>query len=183
MEMIKKIIILLYTVSVAATALCALIFRSHINIILDSLAPAAVILFCVIMGLLIKSDIICFRGGRFRYTKSEVGFKYSKNKYGEGEFTKTVLRNAPDIRVQNVFGYSYIIAGAIPIPAVFFFPITVKWGSIGLILIPLLIGTAMAFVLDMKETKAAIEEQRAKEDQWRKELEEQKRREEMGKWK
>lgn len=181
--MMKKIIVIIYTVSVAVTALCALVFRPHINIILDSLAPVAVTLFCVIMGLLIKSDIICFRGGRFRYTKSSVGFKYSKNKYGEGEFTKTVFRNAPDRRVQNVFGYAYIITGALPVPAVFFFPMTVKWGSIGLVLIPLIIGTTMAFVSDMKETKAALEEQMAKEDQWRKELEEQKRREEMGKWK
>ena len=181
--MIKKIIILIYTISVAATALCALIFRSHINITPDSIAPVAVTLFCVIMGLLIKSDILCFRGGRFRYTKSEVGFKYSKNKYGEGEFTKTVFRNAPDRRVQSVFGCAYIITGALPIPAVFFFSMTVKWGSIGLILIPLIIGTTLAFVSDMKETKAALEEQMAKEDQWRKELEEQKRREEMGKWK
>ena len=82
-----------------------------------------------------------------------------------------------------MFGYAYIITGAIPIPAILFFKMTVKWGSIGLILIPLIIGTTLAFVSDMKETKAALEEQMAKEDQWRKELEEQKRREEMGKWK
>ena len=179
----KKLTLIIYTAVIAATGISALVFKDHLNIIIDSLIPLGVTVAQICIGLLIKNDIIYFRGTDLYRVKSN-DFKYSKNDRGEGEFKMVNShRRGPGKKAQTILGHAFILAGALSIPIIFFFPITVKWYSIGLVLVPVIFGSAAAIPADLKETRAAIEEQRAKEDQWKRELEEQKKREEMGRWK
>ncbi len=179
----KKLTLIIYTAVIAATGLSALIFKEYLNIVIDSLIPLGVTVAQICIGLLIKNNIIYLRGGDLYRVKSS-DFKYSKNDRGEGEFNVVNShRRGPGKKAQTILGYAFILAGALSIPIIFFFPITVKWYSLGLILVPMILGSVAAIPADLKETKAAIEEQRALEEQWQKELEEQKKREEMGKWK
>ncbi len=179
----KKISFIIYASVIAATGLSALVFKEYLNIIIDSLIPLGVTVAQICIGLLIKNNIVYLHGGDL-YRVRNGDLKYSKNDRGEGEFNVVnSYRRGPGKKAQTILGYAFILAGALSIPIIFFFPITVKWGSIGLILVPMILGSVAAIPADIKETKAAIEEQRALEEQWKKELEEQKRREEMGRWK
>ena len=180
----KKLIFIIYTAVIVATGLCTLIFKEHLNIVIESLIPLGVTVYNIVFGLLMKNGAVYLSGGRFRSALNS-DFKYSKNSRGEGEFEVVDYhRRGAGKKARDVLGYVLILSGELSIPFIFFFSRTAKWGSsIFLILIPLMIGSVAAIIADVNETKAILEEQRAQEKQWEKELEEQKKREELGRWK
>ena len=180
----KKLTLIIYTAVIVATGLCALIFKEHLNIVIESLIPLGVTVYNIVFGSLMKNGVVYLSGGRFRSALNS-DFKYSKNSRGEGEFEVVDYhRRGAGKKAKDLLGYILVFAGVLSIPFIFFFPITVKWGSsICLVLFPLMIGSVVAIIADVYEKKALLEEQRAQEKQWKKELEEQKKKEELGRWK
>ena len=80
-------------------------------------------------------------------------------------------------------GYAYLLCGALAIPFIFFFKIGAKWASIGLLLFSAFLGSAIAIVFHFIETRAEMKAMNEIYKQQQRELEEQKEREELGKWK
>ena len=80
-------------------------------------------------------------------------------------------------------GYTFLLCGAIAIPFIFFFPITAKWASLALFMIPTAIGSAIAIFLNFKELHDDMKMMDKEYEKQKKELEEQKKREELGRWK
>lgn len=179
----KKIIIIIYAVVAVATGLCALVLKDYLNITVFSLFPVGVMLVHIILGLLAKNNVIHFRRGRF-YVFSVDDFKYSKNSHGKGEFQSVESnRRDTDKKTQNIIGYGFIIVGALALPFIFFFPIEAKCGCIGLLLIPVIVGRVVDVYATAMKKKADIAMAKARSEQHQRELEEQKKREEMGYWK
>jgi uncharacterized membrane protein (DUF106 family) len=77
-----------------------------------------------------------------------------------------------------------IIGAALNIPFVVFFPFGVKIGSgIMVLILSCIVSIIISGPQDRKEAQKAIEEEKARQAEWKKELEEQKKREELGRWK
>ena len=188
----KKIIFIIYTAVIVATGLCALVFNEKLNIVIDSLVPTGVFLFCFCIGCMLLSGHAYFWGGRIRTTTYRyrfVGgdFKYSKDKHRKGSFDPVNADSESKARrsIHNVIlGYLFIIFAAVTIPLIFFFTLYVKWWvSLAIFFVSFLSSTAVNAVVDILGWKRGRNAEHAKESAWQKELEEQKRREEMGKWK
>ena len=179
----KKITFIIYASVIAITAICAMIFKERLNIVIDSLIPVGAIIVQFICGLLIKSDIYYFHGGRL-YRVNNTDFKYRKNERGEGQFVEsTPVRHAPSKKTQNVMGYSLMLCAVFYIPFIFFFPIIAKWSSPAIFFVSSILGALLNIPRNIKEFKAELEDERIRSEARRRELEEQKKREELGKWK
>lgn len=181
----KKIIFIIYASVIAVTVLCALALPQYVDLGMMYL-PAAVAAFLIVIGLLIKNGVIYFSGGRpriFRILQSG-DFKFTKNEKGEGVFTE-VYSFDPELKAitAEILGYSFIICAALAVPCAFFLPAAVKWYSIGLILVAYIVGCAIAVPIEIRRYRSAVDAEKARREQWQRELEEQKKREEMGKWK
>ena len=179
----KKIIFIIYAAVIAVTAICAMMFKEYRNIVIDSLIPTGAIIVQFIFGLLIKCDIYYYRGGRLHRMK-DTDFKYRKNERGEGEFVESApYRPAPSEKTRDIMGYSFMLCAVFYIPFIFFFPIGAKWCSPAIFLVSVIVGGLLNIPHEIKEFKAEREAERIRSAALRRELEEQKRREEMGQWK
>ena len=179
----KKIIFIVYTAVFAATGLCALAFREQVHIVIDSLIPVGVLLVHIILGMLLVKEIAYFYGGKIRML-SDVDFKYKKDPSGEGNLEiVNSYRKARGKKERLAVGYAYLLCGALAIPFIFFFKIGAKWASIGLLLFSAFLGSAIAIVFHFIETRAEMKAMNEVYKQQQKELEDQKKREELGKWK
>ena len=181
----KKIIFIIYASVIAVTGICAWALPQFVNADL-CLLPLAVALFLLVIGIALKNGSFYFSGGRihaFRIFRSG-DFKYSKDKNGKGTFVEVDDPMCDHrIRGYTILGYAFIVCGAACIPCAFFLPMNLKWYSIGLIILSYLIGSAVCLYYEVKLRNAFVKAERAKNNQWQKELDEQKKREEMGKWK
>ena len=179
----KKITFITYLSVIAITAICAMIFKERLNIVIDSLIPVGVMIIQFIGGLLIKCDIYYSHGGKVRLL-GNIDFKYQKDERGDGKLEVVdSYRGAVSSRDRLAVGYSFIFGGALSIPFIFFFSVGAKWASTGLLVISSIIGGAAAIFLNFKAMHDDMKKISDKYEKQKKELEEQKKREELGKWK
>ena len=179
----KKITFLIYTFVIATTGICALIFKERLNIVIDSLIPVGVMIIQFICGLLIKCDIYYSHGGRL-FRLDDTDFKYRKNERGEGKFVESApARPAPSKKTKDIMGYSLMLCAVFYIPFIFFFPIIAKWSSPAIFFVSSILGALLNIPHVIKKFKAELEDERIRSEARRRELEEQKKREELGKWK
>ena len=179
----KKITFITYLSVIAITAICAMIFKERLNIVIDSLIPVGAMIVQFICGLLIKCDVYYSLGGRL-YRVNDTDFKYRKNERGEGQFVESApVRHAPSKKTQDIMGYSLMLCAAFYIPFVFFFPIIAKWSSPAIFFVSSIVGALLNIPRSIKEFKAEIEDEKIRSEARRRELEEQKKREELGRWK
>jgi len=82
-----------------------------------------------------------------------------------------------------ISSYTVFIGAALNIPLIVFGGLNTKLWSFGIFLLVLILGVILSFPFEYKENKKQIEADEARKEQWKKELEEQKKREEMGRWK
>ena len=82
-----------------------------------------------------------------------------------------------------ISSYTVFIGASLNIPLIVFGGLYTKLWSFGIFLIVLILSVVLSFPFEYKENKKQIEADEARKEQWQKELEEQKKREEMGKWK
>ena len=150
----KKLIFIIYTAVIVATGLCALVFKEHLNIGIASIYPIASILLMVFLGWVIHTGHISSSG--------------------------RICIKKRDVSKSNVIcGYVLYICAIAPIPLVFFFDVYVKLLSFFTFLVPSFIGLIIDVYFLVKEKRAI----KVKRDARRQKLEEQKKREEMGRWK
>ena len=179
----KKITFIIYASVIAITAIFALIFKQYVNVHIESLIPAYVFVGMLYAGYSAYRSKSFFRHGRWHTYTHTFDFKYSKDKKGEGEF-EIVKPSTPPDKISLICTYSMIWGAAFLIPFIVFFKYEIKmYSSLVVILITALINIFVSLPLVIKETKQAKEAEKAKYEQWEKELEEQKKREELGKWK
>lgn len=183
----KRIILIIYTVVIAAAILFGLAFKGQIVIGLESLIPIGVMAYMLWYGSVEynkKKGRYYYREGRlYHYQPSSFDFKYSKDSEGDGTFERTHADEEPD-PTSRIFAYCMIIGAAFNIPFVALFPYGVKiGGGIVVFILSCIVGIIISGPQDRKESKKAIEEEKARQAQWKKELEEQKKREELGRWK
>ena len=179
----KKITFLIYTFVIATTGICAMIFKERLNIVIDSLIPVGVMIIQFICGLLMKCDIYYSHGGR-RFRLDDTDFKYRKNERGEGKFVESApARPAPSKKTKDIIGYSLMLCAAFYIPFIFFFSVGAKWCSPNIFVVASLVAGLLNILSIIKEFKTELEDERIRSEARRRELEEQKKREELGKWK
>lgn len=179
----KKITFLIYTFVIATTGICALIFKARLNIVIDSLIPVGAIIVQFICGLLIKCDIYYSHGGRL-FRLDDTDFKYRKNERGEGKFVESApARPAPSKKTKDIMGYSLMLCAVFYIPFIFFFPIIAKWSSPAIFFVSSILGALLNIPHEIKKFKAELEDEKIRSEARRRELEEQKKREELGRWK
>lgn len=179
----KKITFIIYASVIAITAICAMIFKERLNIVIDSFIPVGAIIVQFISGLLIKCDIYYSRGGRL-YRVNDTDFKYRKNERGEGQFVESApVRHAPSKKTQDIMGYSLMLCAVFYIPFIFFFSVGAKWCSPAIFLVTSIVGGLLNIPHEIKEFKAEREAERIRSEALRRELEEQKKREELGRLK
>ncbi|MBR4031397.1 MAG: hypothetical protein IKJ07_01535 [Clostridia bacterium] len=179
----KKITFITYLSVISITAICAMIFKERLNIVIDSLIPVGAIIVQFICGLLIKCDIYYSHGGRL-FRLDDTDFKYSKNERGEGKFVESApARPAPSKKTKDIMGYSLMLCAAFYIPFIFFFSVGAKWCSLTIFVVASIVGGLLNILHVIKKFKAEIEDERIRSEARRRELEEQKKREELGKWK
>ena len=179
----KKITFLIYTFVIATTGICAMIFKERLNIVIDSLIPVGVMIIQFICGLLIKCDIYYSHGGRL-FRLDDTDFKYRKNEHGEGKFVESApARPAPSKKTKDIMGYSLMLCAVFYIPFIFFFPIIAKWSSPAIFFVSSILGALLNIPHEIKKFKDELEDERIRSEARRRELEEQKKREELGRWK
>lgn len=179
----KKVIFSVYAIAAVITCACAFIFEDQLNICIDSLIPMAVLVIHIVLGVLLIKDVIYFYGGKVRMLHN-VDFKYRKDESGEGKIEVVdAYKTAHSSKERFAVGYTFLLCGAVAIPFVFFFTVGAKWASIALLLIPTTIGSAIAIFLNFKELHDDVKMLGEENERHKKELEEQKKREELGRWK
>ena len=178
----KKITFLIYTFVIATTGICAMIFKQHLVIGLESLIPVAVMAYMLFIGYQSYKNRVYFRHGRWHSYSDSFDFKYSKNSKGEGKFQIIDSREGPNV-FNLILGYTMFIGAALNIPLIIFGSFIIKTFSVAIILVALGVGIVASLPIEIKETKQAKEAEKAKYEQWKRELEEQKKREELGRWK
>ena len=144
--------------------------------------PVAVMVYMLLIGYSSYKHRTYFRHGRWHSYSDSFDFKYSKNSKGEGNFQIIDSRKGPDI-VNLILGYTMFIGASLNIPLIVFGSFIIKMFSVAVMLIALGVGIVASLPIEIKETKQAKEAEKAKYEQWEKELEEQKKREELGRWK
>lgn len=186
----KKIIFIIYATVISATFLCALMLKEHLNIVIDSLIPAGVCVLQLYFGWLLVKGYAYISGGKLRWAYFRNFYngdlKFTKNERGKGSFEKVGRlsgENEYEKRSRMLSGYVFLIFAAAAIPFIFFFTPRTKFGSLGILLASIVLATVINAVVDMSAVANERKIQRKNDEQWAKELEEQKRREEMGKWK
>ena len=182
----KRIILIIYTVVIAATILFGLAFKGQIVIGLESLIPIGEMVYMLWYGAVEynkKKGRYYYRDGRlYHYQPSSFDFKYSKDSEGEGALERTHADEAPD-PTSRIFAYCMIIGAALNIPFVALFSYGVKiGGGIVVLILSCIVGIIISGPQDRKEVQKAIDEEKVRQEQWKKELEEQKKREELGRW-
>ncbi len=122
-----------------------------------------------------------FYGDYTRHTISrnffDIDFKYSKSG-GEGNFHFFRDKATPGQAIRVVFVYA--LMSALEIPFIFFFPYPVKIAVGGAVFI---ISPLIQLSLEAKDFSHRVKTAKSEKKTEDRELEEQKRREEMGKWK
>ena len=183
----KKVIFIIYTAMIAIMGICALAFREQLNICIDSVIPAAVLAVHLILGVLLLKDVLLWGTSRFHVmlnVNTNKDFKYVKDENGEGRLEYMDDRRAACRKKERTaVGYTFLISGALAIPFIFFFPIAAKWVSIALFMIPTFIGSGVAMFFTFKELRDDMKVMDKEYEKQKKELEEQKKLEEMGRWK
>lgn len=184
----KKIIIIIYAVVIAATGICALTLRDQVNISVDSLFPVSIFVYDLILGILLGFRVLFLHGNRFKTrTFMDSDFKYSKSKDGEGSI-EMVDRDVKKVRISDrnsqILSSVLLIGGAVSIPFIFLFSFKVKFIATLILLTVVVVAIYLiSFISNMIEMKRAVAELKEKEAREQKELEEQRKREEMGYWK
>ena len=178
----KRITFIIYTAVVAATGLFALVFKQYVNVNVESLLPLFTIATMLYAGYKTYVTRNFFYKGRWYSYGDSIDFKYSKNKSGEGSFS--VYKPKAQADLTNIIpAYSMFIGASLNIPLIVFFDYKIKLWCIGIMLICGTLGFLISLPFDIKKTKEALENDEARSQQWKKELEEQKKREELGRWK
>ena len=174
---------MVYAAVSVITGMCALMLKEQVNICIDSLISMAILVIHIALGVLLIKDVIYFYGGKVRMLHN-VDFKYKKDERGDGKLEIVDhYRAAHSSKERIAVGYTFLLCGAIAIPFIFFFPITAKWASLALFMIPTAIGSAIAIFLNFKELHDDMKMMDKEYEKQKKELEEQKKREELGRWK
>ena len=180
----KKLTLIVYTVMIVATGLFALTFRQYINVHIESLLPVNILCGMIYVSYSMyntKSYYSRKRGRMVHYTEG-FDFHYAKDKNGEGSFNIQTNQKAP--RKSNVISaYIEIWGASLNIPLIFLFDYKIKMLSVAVAIVTTLAATIVTLPSDIKESREAEKEDKARREQWEMELEEQKKREEMGKWK
>ncbi len=175
-RLLKKIVFIVYAVSIVLTGAAGLMLPQFVDISVYSAFPFIGAAYMAVGAIF----MYCF--GEFnRHTISRrlfgFDFKYSK-RGGEGEFDIVTGR-------KDKAGYSrsvliYAVISAIEIPFVFFFP---YYAKVSFALAVLVISPIIQVILEVKGMSHRIKGVIDKRELEKQELDEQKHREEMGKWK
>ena len=174
---------MVYAAVSVITGMCALMLKEQVNICIDSLIPMAILVIHIALGVLLIKDVIYFYGGKVRMLHN-VDFKYKKDERGEGKIEVVdAYKTAHSSKERIAVGYTFLLCGAIAIPFIFFFSITAKWASLALFMIPTAIGSAIAIFLNFKELHDDMKMMDGEYEKQKKELEDQRKREELGRWK
>ncbi len=183
----KKIIFIIYAAVTAVTCFCAFAFEEQLNICLDSLIPMAVLAIHIVLGVLLLGGILYWGGGKVRVafnTSLNSDLKYVRDANGEGRLAYVDDRKATGrVKERTAVGYIFLICGVLAIPFIFFFPVSAKWASIALFMIPTFIGGGVGMFISFKELRDDMKMMDKEYEKQKKELEEQKKREELGRWK
>ena len=178
----KKVIIMLYFAFLAATILCCNLLAEYVIVSIFSVVPAILSVIMLIFGLFAQTYGIG-RGGKLRLSKfSRLDFKYSKTNDGKGEFDVIKTRESVN-KYDKLYAYIYYICGLIPIPFVFFFSTFAKLSMIALFLVVESTVALISIVISFYELKRQSEIDLQRQRELDRELEDQRRREQMGKWK
>ena len=178
----KKITFIIYASVIALTGLCALAFSKYLSVNIYSLLPVGIIVYMIYMGFEAFTSRMYYKNGRWRTRSVGFDFKYSKSANGEGNFE--VYNPIKSAGLSNkLMAYSLFLGASLNIPLIFFFDYKIKLFSIGILIVSGLVGGLLALPHDLKAQREIEEAEKAKHEQWERELEEQKKREELGKWK
>jgi len=178
----KRITFIIYAVVISATVIGAFAFKQYVNIHLESLIPLSNIGVMLYAGYQMSVSKNIYYKGKWRTYGDDVDFKYSKDKNGKGHFE--VFKPQVQTSLSNIISsYTVFIGAALNIPLIVFGGLNTKLWSFGIFLLVLILSAALSFPFEYKENKKQIEADEARKEQWKKELEEQKKREEMGRWK
>lgn len=178
----KRITFIIYVAVISATLICAFAFKQYVNIHLESLIPLSNIGVMLYAGYQMSVSKNVYYKGKWRTYGNDVDFKYSKDKNGKGRFE--VFKPQVQTSLSNVISsYTVFIGASLNIPLIVFGGLYTKLWSFGIFLIVLILGAVLSFPFEYKENKKQIEADEARKEQWERELEEQKKREEMGRWK
>ena len=180
----KKTTFIIYASVSVATLIFALAFRQYVNVHIESLAPAFNIVGMLYISYTTYNQKRYYSRANGRWISYTDGFDfyYSKNKKGEGDFQVQTHQKTP--QKSNVISAYVIIWGAsLNIPLIFLFNYKTKLLCFAVMIVTVLISAIITMPADIKETKEVEAEEKAKSERWKKELEEQKKREEMGRWK
>ena len=178
----KKIILIIYAAVIGITALTALCFKKYVVIGAESLIPVIIMASMLFLGYTSYKGRLYYRGGRWRTYSDSFDFRYRKNSKGEGEFQIVDSGRAPDM-TNKILGYTAAIGASFNIPLIIFFSFKIKLICVGVMLGTYIVGVLIATPFEIMERKRLKDADEARRAQWQKELEEQKKREEMGKWK
>lgn len=178
----KKITLIIYTAVIVATGLFALVFKQYVNINLESLMPLLTLATMLYAGYKTYVTRSFFYNGKWHSYGDSIDFKYSKSESGEGSFS--VYKPKTQADMTNIIpAYAMFIGASLNIPLIVFFDYKIKLWCIGIMLISGIFGFLVSLPFDIKKTKKAVEDENQRREQWERELEEQKKREEMGRWK
>ena len=178
----KKIIFIIYAAVIALTTLMAFCFKQYVFIGAESLIPVIIMASMLFLGYTSYKGKLYYRGGRWRSYSDSFDFKYRKNSEGEGEFQIIDSGGLPDM-TSKILGYTAFIGASLNIPLIIFFSFKVKLFSVGVMLGTYIVGCLIATPFEIMQRKRLKDADAARREQWQKELEEQKRREELGRWK
>ena len=185
----KKIVFIIYSAIIAATLLCALFLKQYLNVVIDSLVPTLAFGYMLCVGCLLHGGSAYMSGGRFymNYRRGLGNAKYYKDDRGKGSFDvdeSSIARDRGERKTSLIVGYLYLIMAALTMPLIFFFSLYVKWwASLGIFLGVYILSVVINAAVDITEARIVLKERRRKNEALQKELEEQKKREELGRWK
>jgi len=178
----KKITFIIYASVIAITAIFALIFKQYVNVHIESIFPIIIIVSMLCAGRKMHVAKSYYYKGEWHSYSDSIDFKYSKNDKGEGKFNVYKPKAQPEMS-NIILAYTMYIGASLNVPLIVFFNYEIKYLSFGIMLICSVVGVVFAWPFAIKEGKKQIEADEARSEQWKRELEEQKKREELGKWK
>lgn len=172
----KKTIILICLATAFIVAGIAIFVPQYLSLSIYSAIP---LIAAIYMG--VGAACMYYYGDFTRHTISrnffDIDFKYSKSG-GEGKFHFIRDKATPGHAIG--FVYFYIFAAVLEIAFVFFFPYPVKIAVGGAVFI---ISPLIQLLFQARQFSHRVKAARDEKEAEDRELEEQKRREEMGKWK
>lgn len=191
MKLFTKITIAVYAIVALATGICAAVFRDNIDLSLFSAIPAVVLIFSAVWGLmLIKGALYLFAGKwrlDLRYYKNEYEYENDEDVKNETRIDRFVKRSIRSnnrflATVQPILGYILIMCGALTVPCIFFFSELIKLSTLGIPILFAIFSLVFSILLDAKQVKEDITSEKERSKRHQKELEEQKKKEEQGRW-